>query len=72
MWRQVRVRLTAPIGAHGTAVVKADQNPLAGRYHLVRFSALDFGDEAHAARVMLVCWIVQPLTFRSSNTTPLF
>ena len=51
------------IGTDRAAMVEVDQNLQALANDLVRFLALDIGDEAHAACIVLVARVVEALRF---------
>src|SRR5690606_13480020 len=51
------------LGAAGPAVIEIRQDLEPLLQDLVRFSAFRIDDEADAAGVMFICWVVQPLLF---------
>ena len=62
--RSTLVLEAGEIGADGAAMVQIDQDLQTLTDDLLRFSALDVGHKANAARIVLVPRIVETLSFR--------
>jgi hypothetical protein len=58
------------VRAHGAAMVEIDQELQAQPDDLVRLRALDIGDKADAAGVMLVAGVVKTLFRRQTHLKP--
>ncbi len=55
------------VGTDCAAMIQVDQDLQPAPDDFVRLSALDVGDEAHAARVVLVAWIIQSWSRRGAH-----